>query len=737
MTLRTIQRVFFLLALATASSHLRAQSDRTDQLPVDATKDHLERLDRFRRNILDPQARLEERRNWAEALLAEWFQTPTPQAKMTMAELLGRDPETQRAICEAIGTGTGFRGDQLDGDLVGPLIDLLSSENADLRASAARALAEFPRDDVAEKLGAIARGDGPLPLRLSAIDALAPSTYRRKVVKELIGLLNSTTPEVVQRAATSLETASRENIGTDISVWETWWEEKKRLSEEEWVTDRLRMFRDRDRQMKTSLRALQEEGKRQQESLGNRLRDFQRDLFRTLPADQREAKLIEWLNDPLDDVKLTPLSIIKSRIADEGKRPEGELLATLLRLVRQGSSLIRREVLAIVQNLSDPAVREVLLSQLDTERDPTTRAAIFKSLGRMESAESIPVLLREISSSDSPVVCVREAALALGLIAEKKNAAARSTNAVDALQSRFFLAPAEDANLRAALLTAMAGIGDAQFAPQFLKAVESSDPAILRPALRGLQAVGDYSTPVLMRRHTRHQDPLVRLAAIDAVSELGREESDLECLLARLNPGLESNDSVREAAWRGFQRLLAGRPIAERIRAAAMLRDVPEREIAYLEELAAALSSTGDEGSERELILERLGLLLAASGKHQAAIPYLRELYLTRQDRSDASALDWGLQLIDTLLAARSYSEVSTTMHQVAAAADEEGRQRVVQTVAQHVDSPELVADPERTRQLLNELRDLSDDLLGPSWPRLMQRISERSVEKEPSKTKP
>ncbi len=72
-----------------------------------------------------------------------------------------------------------------------------------------------------------------------------------------------------------------------------------------------------------------------------------------------------------------------------------------------------------------------------------------------------------------------------------------------------------------------------------------------------------------------HGDPLVRLAATEAVGQLGREEADLEYLLMRLNPTIESNELPRETAWRGFRRLLSRRSVGDRIKAAERLRDLP------------------------------------------------------------------------------------------------------------------------------------------------------------------
>jgi len=714
----------------TAMPGLAPQVDRSqivDPAAVDPSKGHQDRLQLYSKHIRDPQARPEERRNWAEALLAEWFRAPSDDARKLIVELLTKDTESQSAVCEAIANGSVGHGDRLDAGFVPPLFVLLGSDNAEVRSAAAQALAEFPGEGVAAGLGAAAgQADLPMTKRLAAIDSLAVNIYRRDVIAELIRLLAADSPEIRQRAFAALEPAAREPIGPDPQKWAQWWAEKQRLTDQEWVVDQLRMYRERDRRIKSAWQAFQEDSKRQQADLSTKLRDFQRELFRTVAGEQRDAKLVEWLGDPHEEVKLTPLGIIKARIADEGKRPEGDVLAMLLKLLKTGSPVIRREVLAIVQNLGDPAVVEAVLAQLEAEKDPATRVAILRALGKLDSPDGVPVLVREIASPDSRPEGVREAALALAQIAENGNATAQVQAAVAPLMNRYQAAAADDMSMRAGLLTAMVGVGDPIFAPCFLEAAELPDAAVLRAAIRGLRAIGDTSKLPLLRRHTQHGDPLVRLAAIEAVGQLGREEADLESMLPRLNPALELNEPAREAAWRGFRQLLADKPVRDRIAAAALLRDVPDREIAYLDELARALPATEGNAAEREAVLERLGLLLAAAGKHDDAVPHLRELYGVRSARGDATTLDWGLQLLDTLLQARNYSEAANLIRQLASEANGEAPKRVVRTVAQYIESPEMVADPERTRLLLEELKTLPVGTLGDEWTKLLTRAADR-----------
>ncbi|MEK6675549.1 MAG: HEAT repeat domain-containing protein [Planctomycetota bacterium] len=729
-----------MMGIICSQNGARAQSQPATAVP-ESSKDHLDRLQVYRTRVLDPQARPDERRNWAEALLQETLRVQSPQSKTMVVELLNppHHMDARRAICEAIASAAGPQSDRLDSSFVGPLVELLGADLVEVRAAASRALAEFPGVEVPDKLAELAANTtAPMIQRQAAIDALAPNVYRREVVMQLLELLDVGTPDIIGRVLSTLEPASMEPIGPDVGKWRTWWAERSRMNSEEWNSYQVRTYRDRFRTIKIETDLEREKSKRAQSDLGTRLRDFQRELFRVLPADQREARMVEWLADAQDDVKLTALAIVKGRIADEGKRPEGDVLAAMLKLLKQGSPPMRREVLSILQNLNDAAIARTVLAHLEEETDPGVREALFRAVSKLNITEAIPVLIREIGSAESPPSAVREAAAALGRLAVQPGAAERSREALGSLRERYRATAQTDVALRAGLLSAMAGIGDPSCVDEFLEGVESEEATLIRPAIQGLQSIGNSVRLGRIRRHTSHGDPLVRIAAIEAVAQLGREDADIESLLARVNPGVEANELAREAAWRGFRGLLRHRPLRERIRAVAMLRDVPDREVEYLMELAEGLSSA-ENAAELEIVRDRLSGLLVAQGKFGDAVPHLRELYLVRTKRNDPTALDCGLRLLDATLHTSGFSNSPELLKQLSSAAgsDEYVIIRIVETVAQYLDSPEMVADSTRTRAALTELRTVPSNQFGQSWRQLLQRVQTRLENENANSTKP
>jgi HEAT repeat protein len=720
---RLIGCILFVLAAGPAKLSVRSQPPRE---PTDtAPSEHSEQLKNIRDGLLDPEVRPENRRRFADLLLSY----NSPQARALTVELLGlaQSPDVQRALCTVIADRARRTPERLDESYVQPLLNMLDASAEDLRLLASRALADFPGAEAPRRLGQLAvQDDAPLARRLAAIDALASRTHRREVVGQLINLLDAGVPEVTERVLAALEPATRRTFGSDLDGWRRWWQEKSRLSDEAWSAEQLQIYRERYRQTADELRTYREETRREHDALIARMRGFQRDLFRVLNVEQREAKLLEWLDDPLPVVKLAALTIIKARIADEGKRPEGKTRDALIGLLKQGSPEMRREVLGIVQNLNNPVVVEAVLAQLEQEVDPPTRQAMFKAIGKLASPATIPALIREITGAASTPECVREAAIALGRVAAAATPGADLRDAAAALKGRYNSIAPEDVSTRAALLTAMAGTADSAFTPEFLEAIEQDNATLLSPAISGLLAVRDTSKLPRLRTLMAHPDPLVRVAAIEAVGQLGREDGDLESLLTRLNRAVETNEHARDAAWRGLQQLLSNRPTQERIKAAERLRDYPDLEVKYLAELADALSKVNG-GGDLETVLDRLATALVTQGRHGEAVEPLQRIYGMHTTRPDARTEEYGRRLLEAALRSPANTDVAELIAQLAVGAQSDSaKTQIVDTVAQYLESPEAASDAERARKLLSALRSVPPQTFDDAWTRMLERASAR-----------
>lgn len=725
---RSLGTLFLLIFAAVLPVQAQSPPARDAAQPIEIAgespdKDalHLQQLANCRAGITDPQARPEERRRWVDTL----FGFDTPESTALIAELLQlrNDPAPVIAVCEAIASRTRVAAGQLHDSLVDPLLGLLKSENPSLRSAASQALADFPSPSVVEKLGEIASDPEALPAaRLAAVDALSARVDDRVVVGILMSLLDQGSTEMVDRVLAALEPTTRESFGKDLDRWREWWREKSRMSDEDWLEDQTLVYRDRLRRTKRELQTVRQETQRQLEAANARLREFQRDLFRSISPDQREARLIAWLEDPLEEVRRTALSTIRSQIADEGRRPQGELLAALLRLLQSDSPAIRREVLQIVQTLKDPGVEEAVLALLTRERDPSVRQAVFKAVGQLESRGAVDEILREIEGQNSPVENVREAALALGQIAPRIQETQVRERVANVLRERYAALPPDDRTLRPALLSAMAGLGHPSFTEIFREAIELSDPGVLRSAARGLAAANDATKLPRLRMLTNDPDQLVRRAALEAVGILGREDADLEAVLARLSIAAEPSELIRDTAWTAFRELMGRRPPAAQVQASRQLRDMPELEIQYLEFLDTELSSSGNDLRLREEVLDRLSEVLIAQHNFDEAAGALSRLTdLVRQRGGDAfpAALRW----LDAAMRGAARPNLTSIAGQTAdLAKSTEEQTRLVDTVRQRFS----VVDPQQadsTRAMLAALRKAVADESLPGWGQMLDEV--------------
>jgi len=688
--------------------------------------EHVKQLNTCRAGVLDANARDADRRRWAELL----FTYETPESIELVVDLLSpkHAPAVRRTVCEVL--GETVRADASRGvpAFVPPLLELLGAQQPALRSAAAGTLAEFPPAKLAPQLGAIAADDeAPVPMRLAAIDALGRNMHVREVVAQLVALLSSASPEVRGSVVEHLEPASVETFGEDVERWQAWWSLNEALTDEQWLERQVEIYRQRARALSEEFASFRRRMVRERDSTVSYVRTLQSELFRALPPEQRRAKLVEWLGTTIGIVRLTALDLIKSRIADEGQSPDGAVLRALVRVLLEGDDAEQRAALLIVQNVHDPAVVEAVLSRLEAEADPTMRLGLLTALGRMRDPAAIPALVAELERPQATPAMVREAAAALGRIAQRVEEMQTMQAAVEPLQRRFEQADADDTALRAALLSAMAGTGDRSFAPIYSEALNSDHPRLLQPAIRGLRSIGDRTRLPRIRDLTGNNDPLVRLDAIMAVAELGRDAEDLQSLLIRLNPSIESNELAREAAWAGFREYMSRRSLSERIDAAQRLRDTPNLEVRYLSELAETIATTGADPAELQRVRDRLATVLVGLGRYADGAGQYRLLFQRKVDRGEGSAVGVGLRWLDATLRADPVVELADVVERVAASAKSEtDLDRLIDTVVRYVEGLDVASDPARARRVAVELNEVDAEGWPPRWTELLRGLDQR-----------
>ncbi len=620
-------------------------------------------------------------------------------------------------------------------EFVDPLLAMLRSETADSRTIAAQALAFYRNEEVTRKIGDLARGTAAVSARLAAIDALAPNFDRRDVAEELVLLLDCGVDELVARIVAVLESATGESYGLDVGRWKDWWAGKARLDPAEWATYRVRYYRERARQVDAELKRLREQ-------TAGRLKEFQRDAFRALPRDQREARdarLTEWLADPLPEIRSGTLSIVTVLVGDEGYRPTGAVLAGLVKLMSDSNVDIRLNAVRILQNIQDPTIVAAVLGRLKDERHPPVRHALLRALGAIGGVESVNSLVAEIQPSATDRESVTEAAAALGQLASRLDGQHDFAAAADALTLFYGLASPQETALRAAILRGMAGVGDDAFAPYFSSGLDSDQAAVLKPAIRGLIEIQDGSRLARLRDlAATHADGLVRAAAVEAVGRFGRDAADLDLLLGRLSPSTEPSEQVRTAAWEGFVRMLSSRSLTDQLAAVDRLRDQPALKIRYLSALEDTLVARNGGGGDLDTVRDRLATELIAAGEAADAVDLLRDLHKSLAGKNDARAMDVGLRLIQVALESSLDGVLPDVLQEVAVTAggNPDSAGKIVAKVGGYLDAAAGNGERDRCVALVALLRGSGPESLGPGWAEMLDamtaRLSQPHTEPDP-----
>ena len=238
-------------------------------------------------------------------------------------------------------------------------------------------------------------------------------------------------------------------------------------------------------------------------------------------------------------------------------------------------------------------------------------------------------------------------------------------------------------------------------------------------------ALDDPTMLARVRDLTRHQDPALRLNAVEAVGRWGAGDADLEPLLTILTAEGETDSALHGAAWDGFRRILRGRSVADRVEKSQSLRDVPELELLYLTELEGSLANGNGRGPDARLVRERIVEVLTRDGKYEEALPRIEQLFERHHDPDDAKSLDTGVELLRIALLTGKYDRIKGVLERLAPlAADARRTARVVATIRLHMDSEAFGEDPANAVALHEQLAPIPADQWGDGWAELMGRLA-------------
>jgi len=590
--------------------------------------------------VIEGQNSAQARRTGARELLRQgWPETPERLA----AVLRGSDPPAKAAVALALSDLPQF----LRESYLEPLLGMLGDPEHEVQQAAGQALAAYRNGGVTPRLRALMLDEQhPRRTRLAAIEALSLMTGREAIAALAEGLADSRGP-ICKPALAALEQATALDFEGDVEAARAWWQQNRDVPLVEWQRVQLERL------------AAQNRARTQREqTLELRLAKALRDAYFRTPETEHSALLSSYLGDTLAAVRLLGLELVQSHQA-EGKTLPEEIAVEVRKLLGDREWAVRAAAVQAVSSFRDAADAERFDQMLASERNDVVRQALVNGLGYVGSASAASQLLRLLEEPEAP--CANEAVTALGRLAERGvlDPPLRRT-VVSALLAKFRASKREQIALRARLLWAMSRVGDPRCGRVFVEALDTHEAVTVRQAaVQGIALLANppappaaeepaepTSTPaghepeaILTREAladallpaTRDPDVGVRKTAVEALAGLATSDAHLQALCGRLPTDQESDESVRELAWRGMLRVLANRP-AEQVE--SWIARLPEdgtlkarRELELLQVAEQTLSAQPGLRGELGRVRARMAAQRVALGQPDDALAaYLRAL---------------------------------------------------------------------------------------------------------------
>lgn len=721
-----------------------AQSPETQPAPVFSSQDQIE-LQTLTRQLMDPDRAVQTKFEAASLLLAK----PYPEATKALEGLLAdkSNRSARLAIAKAMSsTGLGKP------EFADPLFDMLGDPDPATREAAAGAMTSCKAAWVLDRLARLVNdGRTEETVRLSGIAALSRILDKRSV-DTLITLLEAGETNLRAPSAEALaKLTGIPGFGADAVRWRGWWVQNKDKSRQDWLAD-LSISLTRQNA------ALEGDAGKLRARLGAALTD----LYNTTAAADREALLLGFLKDPLDDVRLIGLQLT-TRLASTDPPAAGKMSGLVRMLLNDEDAQIRSASAALIPMLNDPQASQVLMRQLEAESVDAVRRALITALGTLRVPEATDLLLRALADESNATAMA--AAVAIERLAEKAPLPdARVQQAVEAITTRYNKCEPSQSDLREALLGAMGVLGRAEFSPVMCQALEDKVATIRLAAVRGLQQMNSpASAKVIAPLVSRDPDRGVRQAAITALGALGSLDH-LDTILDRTRDESEKDLAVRQRAWETVLTLLSKAELEDiemrssaladradardyRIRMLAMmvarLADKPDRQIEVQTEMAETLLSAGRPAeAAQQFALVNKALASDPKRAGEVWIPWISSLLAADDgsalafmaDQADKGMFDQAVYLLmkrlATLQSAGKYETIQTLAEQVPVRLKDKlppERLQDVQLALKEARDQQFKADRARVGHLVLQL-STGDDLASKAARTELDGMGKRAV---------
>jgi HEAT repeat protein len=582
--------------------------------------------------LIEGQNAPEVRRTGArELLLQRWPETPP----RVVSILSGPNGQAKIALASTLAEQPEF----LDPSYIEPLMALLADSDSAVREAAAGALAAFPDNGVTPRLRRMALDPNqPRPLRLAAVAALGMMT-EREAVAALAAALDDPDPIVAPAALAAMSRATALDFYEDAEAARAWWQDSSGLALEDWQQRQIERLVRKDRDMRRRL-----------DNAEARLAKVLEAAFTRAPDAERTTLLTSYLADSAPTMRLLGLKFAQLHLA-AGKTLPPEMQERIREYLASSEPREQAAAIRTVAALRDPHDADRFLEMLSTSRNRDVRLALLNGLGHAGTSAAVEALVQVLGDSDEQ--CAAETVAAIGRLAERNVLADDQRDMVGAALLREFQSsePSQVA-LRERVLWAMGNLADVRCGPVFTAALDRQEAVVVRQAaVKGIAALKNAQLADALTTAVADPDAGVRKTAVEALSQLGTSSAErhVQVLWDRATSPQESDETIRQAAWRGVLEVLSrGSTVnAERwiTRLSGTAPQDTQRTTELLERLARMIQEAEPVdrvrlGSVRARLAAQYATLERPAEAIAMYVDALADLHATKADNAGRTALD-------------------------------------------------------------------------------------------------
>ena len=393
----------------------------------------------------------------------------------------------------------GFAGD--DGRALDCMVDLLTSENEEVRVASADALGNIRTNKAIEEMADILLDNRkPIESRILVTGALA-KTRSREAVEPLINVLGSDNNDLQIAAHDALVEITKQSNGKAKSFWQEWWDRNKVKTREQWLEDIVD-------KLEKGFKKLKEENSLLRDDIVEKIIKI---LKKNKESDSTKP-LIDALNSEYQAVRIYAAGELANH-------KEPEVVKIFVDLISDDDTEIRVLAVNVLGKIGGVSELKNLISALQ-DKETRVRESAAMSLGKLGKKEAVFDLLSALSDPANSVVCA--AAEALGEL--------KVDEAVEPLISLF---SNKDPKIRESAIVALGKFQDNRAIDPLINSLKDKDERVRWYAADTLGKTGTKKAVMPLIALLADESARVRESTAAALGLIG-DESAVEPLIKLL-----------------------------------------------------------------------------------------------------------------------------------------------------------------------------------------------------------